>query len=491
MDLAKRSLFSISWNFLANLAVNGVAFLRAILLARLLPVNVFGIYTGYHAILTITVTLTEFGMLNAFVHRAPETENEDDAASMHFSLRLFLLTIWGLLAILGAVLWIDHSQRAPFLWMILATGIYQLTMPAQAVLVRRVQHAKTATIHFLFTLVHALIAVITAWLGWGIYSIIIAELVAALLAFIVYYFVRPAWRMKLGWNKDIYRYYLDFGKRAYASTFLYQLLENVDDLWTRFRLGEIPLGFYSKAYRFASYPRFILANPVTMVIGGTFAELKTDRKALSQAFNHVNALLIRTGFLLAGWMALIAPEFIRILLTDKWSPMLDAFRLMLIFTLLDPLKISIAQVLNAVGKPEKVVLARAIQLGVLMIGLVWLSPQWGIAGVALAVDFMLMVGIMILLVQVRKYVDYSIVGLFFTPSLSLIAGLALTQWSVRFFEAGINDWLSLAYKSFLFVLCYLLVLIIFERKRLLRMWQSVSQILKSSSSAEENYLASE
>ena len=51
MDLAKRSLFSISWNFLANLAVNGVAFVRAILLARLLPVNVFGIYAGYHAIL--------------------------------------------------------------------------------------------------------------------------------------------------------------------------------------------------------------------------------------------------------------------------------------------------------------------------------------------------------------------------------------------------------------------------------------------------------
>lgn len=479
MNLAKRSLFSISWNFLANLGVNGVAFVRAIFLARFLPVEVFGIYAGYHAILSVTVTLTEFGMLSAFVHQAPETENEDRAAAVHFSLRLSLLISWSVLATIGSVLLLETEQLYPVLLMVVTTVIFQLILPAQAVLIKRVDHRRIAAVQIILTVVHASIAVSMAWYGYGIYSLIIAELVASVIAFTGYYLIRPAWKIHLAWYKDIFRYYLDFGRRAYSASFLYHLIDQIDDLWTRFCLGEVALGFYSKAYRFASYPRFILANPVSLVIGGTFAALKNDRKSLSQAFFQVNALLIRTGFLLAGWMALIAPEFIRILLTDKWLPMLDAFRLMLIFTLLDPLKLSISEVLNAVGKPEKIVFTRFIQLVTLIIGMAVLSPQFGIAGVALAVDFMLLLGISILLLQVRKYVDYSVIELFTSPTISLILGILLTQWLLSSLLYDLNDWSSLVLKTIIFGLGYLIVLILLERNRLLKMWQSVIQILKS------------
>lgn len=488
MNLAKRSLFSISWNFLANLAVNGVAFVRAIFLARLLPVEVFGIYAGYHALLNVTVTLTEFGMLNAFIHQAPETEDEERAAAMHFTLRLFFLICWFFLAVVGSLIFLEPQQSMPILLMILTTVIFQMTLPAQAVLMKRVDHRRVAMIHISLTVVHACIAVTTAYLGWGIYSIIVAELAAGLVTFSGYYFIQPAWRIRLGWYQDIFRYYLDFGKRAFASTFLYNLLDQLDDLWTRFRLGEVPLGFYSKAYRFASYPRFILANPIGLVIGGTYAALKKDRSALSQVFFHANALIIRSGFLLAGWMALIAPEFIRILLTDKWLPMLDAFRFLLVFTLLDPLKLSLSEVLNAVGKPEKVVFTRAVQLVTLVTGLAAFSSRWGIAGVALAVDLMLIVGISILLIQAKQHVDFSVIALFWAPALSLAAGIALTDWLMKLIQFSTNDWYSIALKTLLFGLGYLVVLISLERKRLLSMWSSVSQALRTRPVMDESHV---
>lgn len=486
MNLAKRSLFSISWNFLANLAINGLAFVRAIFLARLLPVEVFGIYAGYHAILNVTVTLTEFGMLSAFIHQAPETEDEERATAMHFTLRLLFLMLWFTLAAAGAILFLEPQQVTPLLLMILTTVIFQMTLPAQGVLMKRVDHRRVATLNILLTLVHAVISVTTAFLGWGIFSIIVAELAAGLVTFTGYYIIQPAWRIRLGWYKEIFRYYLDFGKRAYAATFLFHLLDQLDELWIRFRLGETPLGFYSKAYRFASYPRFILANPIGLVIGGTFSALKSDRIALSRAFFQVNALLIRGGFLLAGWMALIAPEFIRILLTDKWLPMLDAFRFLLIFTLLDPLKLSLSEILNAVGKPEKVVFTRTIQLATLLLGLAVLSPHWGIAGVALAVDLMLVVGISLLLIQAKQYVDFSAVALFLAPGLSLAAGIVLTGWLLDMIQISLNDWISIAIKTLLFGLGYLAILVALERERLLSMWRSVSQALIAGPDIEES-----
>ena len=56
-------------------------------------------------------------------------------------------------------------------------------------------------------------------------------------------------------------------------------------------------------------------------------------------------------------------------------PMLDAFRLMLVFTLFDPIKITVANLFIAVGEPEKVVRTRFIQAAVLIAGLFLLVEQ--------------------------------------------------------------------------------------------------------------------
>ncbi len=179
-------------------------------------------------------------------------------------------------------------------------------------------------------------------------------------------------------------------------------------------------------------------------------------------------------------MALIAPEFIRILLTDKWLPMLDAFRLMLIFTLLDPLKLSISEVLSAVGKPELVVRTRWIQLGVLILGLALLSPSNGIAGVALAVDIMLVAGIAILLWSVRRFVDYSLAGLFAVPAAALAVGLILTTLTAGLSAIPANDWLTGGIKTVVFCLVYMFVLLVFERSRLLEMLQWIKSLFRDS-----------
>lgn len=484
MDLARRSLISVSWNFATNLAVHGLTFTRAIILARLLPVEVFGIFAGLHAVIEVTVTTTDFGLFSAFLHHAPETEDEDRAARVHFSLRLGLLAVWVLLAVFGGLVLLQGPQRLAWLLMVFANFTNELTGPARAVLARRVDHRRSALITLLTTLLNVSMAISTAWMGWGLFSIVVADVVTTCAAFMSFYFIRPAWRIRLSWQPEILHYYLDFGQRAYASTFLYHLLDRLDDLWTRFRLGETAMGFYSRAYRFASFPRSILATPVNLVIGGTYAELKGERQKLSQAFFRANALLIRSGFLLAGWMALIAPEFIRILLTDKWLPMLDAFRLMLLFTLLDPLKLSISDVLNAVGRPELVVRTRGIQLLVLLVGLALLSPSGGIAGVALAVNIMLVLGIAILLWYARRFVDYSLARLFAVPAGALAAGLVITGFVSGQFVVPVNDWLSGGIKTLVFCLVYLGLLLVFEKDRLVEMVGLARNLMRQSQPPE-------
>src|SRR5690606_28345597 len=106
-----------------------------------------------------------------------------------------------------------------------------------------------------------------------------------------------------------------------------------DDWWVGTFLGSNPLGFYSRAYEFARYPRRAIANPVLSVFFPAFAQLQDDRERLSRAFFRPTSLMVRAGGLLSLIFVSVAPEFIRIFLGEKWIPMQLAFQLMIVYTL--------------------------------------------------------------------------------------------------------------------------------------------------------------
>jgi O-antigen/teichoic acid export membrane protein len=203
--------------------------------------------------------------------------------------------------------------------------------------------------------------------------------------------------------------------------------------------------------------------------------VKEDRLKLSKAFFRVNAYLVRINFLFAGILALVAPEFIRIVLGAQWMPMLDAFRLMIIYTLLDPIKLTVANVITASGAPEKVTRARLIQFISMIIGLFILVPRYQIAGVAIAVDLMLVIGILILFWEVRHYVDFSLTKLFGIPGLGLVVGMILARLAINLPGVLGSDWSTAGVKILVFSTLYIGTLITFERKNI----QMVLNILEN------------
>ncbi|RMD66614.1 hypothetical protein D6833_01280, partial [Candidatus Parcubacteria bacterium] len=447
-----------------------ILFVRSVMLARLLPVETFGVYALAGSIVTLSVTLPNFGLGGAFLHRAPETEDEGQAAATHFTLKAILTLVWAAVLALGALVFATGEIRVALLLLTATTAGVELTQTYWLILVRRVVHRRLALLQLIQVLLTTVAALSLAWNGATLWALLTTDIVALAVTFVGLCLWRPVWRPHLAWSPDRVRYFLHFGSRNFVAAVLLRTLDRVDDLWAGFYLGKTALGFYAKAYTFATYPRRVLAVPVNQVVRGTYAALKGDRQRLSQAFFRTNALLVRSGFFLAGLLALIAPEFIRLLLTDKWLPMLDAFRLMLVFTLLDPLKISISHVLVAVGRPEQVMRARLVQLVILVIGLFSLGPWLGIAGVALAVDLMLAVGIGILLWMVRAYVDFSLARLFAAPGLALTLGLILGGAVSRLPGVSGNDWLSAFGKAVVFSSVYAGVLVWMERAVMFQMF---------------------
>ncbi|MBN1815506.1 MAG: oligosaccharide flippase family protein [Anaerolineae bacterium] len=469
MSIAKRTIHSSAYNVTSSVLQTVIQFGRSIVLARLLGPDVFGVYAFAGSWVVATRALSQFGLGGALLHRARESEGEI-ALRVHFTLSLGFSIIWAAgLATLGP--WII-PQAMPqetlwALWILIASEfVDQLTFTARTILIRRVVFRRVAVMNISTTVVATAVAILLALQGYGIWSLVITDVVGAAILVIGYYIYRPVWRPRLGWSKEVVRYFLSFGRRTFLASVLLQALDRIDDLWTGAWLGDTALGFYSRAYRFATYPRTILASPLNSVAAGTYAELAGRRKQLSQAFFRINAVLVRTGFLLAGLLALVAPEFIRLALGTQWLPMLTTFRLMLVFTLLDPIKETIASLFVAVGHPEKTVRARVVQLLVLVVGLFILGPTFGIEGVAVAVDVMLVVGIALLLWQARDHVQFSLVRMFAVPTIALIVAMIAARASILIPGILGSPFRTGGIKAFVFSLLYAGLVLLLERDQM-------------------------
>ena len=482
MSLAERSITSVAWNVSANLIKIGVLLARSIFLARLLPIETFGVYALASSIVTFSGILPMFGMGGAYLHRATEVAEEEQAAAVHFTLRLALTMLWAITLIGAAYLFTEDSLRLALVVLTLVfAGIY-LTDTPKIILTRRVEHRRLAVLDVLTALATTVVAVMLAGRGFGLVALLATDVVTLALAVLVLYIWQPVWRPRLLWLPETVRYYLRFGSRTMVGSALSEALDNLDDIWVGTYLGNLALGFYSRAYTFATYPRRILAFPVNMVAGGTYAELKEERQRLSQAFFRTNALLIRSGFLMGGLLVVIAPEFVRLALGEKWLPMVPAFQLMSVFTLLDPIRVTVSQVFVAVGQPERIIRVRLVQLVVLVAGLFAFGRPLGIVGVALVVNIVLLVGLVPLLHSARAHVDYSARRLFAIPTLAVIgAALAATvgAWAACLRSTCPNDWLTALIKGGLFLLTFSGILLSAERQGLVEMTSSLSDVYRN------------
>ena len=271
--------------------------------------------------------------------------------------------------------------------------------------------------------------------------------------------------------------FTEIGSFVFVSSGLTFLLDQFDDFWIGTALGSAALGFYSRAYEFARYPRRVIASPITRVFFPAYAKLQHDRLRLSKAYYRATSLIVRMGFLFSLVFVLVAPEFIRIFIGAKWLPMVFTFRLMIFYALLDPLVVTSGHLITAVGQPQILTRIKAFQLLIFVPAVVILARYFGINGVAVAVDLMLVTGVVLILAQVRKYVDFSVWKMFRYPTIGLLlsGGVALLIGQRLPAE---NDFLSLTLKGSVAAVIYGGALLLLERNEYVKNLRTIYNVIR-------------
>ena len=477
-SVARQTAVGSSYTIIASGITLVIGFARSIILARLLFPEDFGLFALAFFFVRLLERVQMFGFTAAFIHKHRHSQAE---AAAHFLLRLAsALLVLALALLLTPVLprfYPGEPLLGPVIVMLaIIRFVTAFNATPKTILTKQLQFRRIAVLKVGGSLLAFGWALWLAQAGYGIWALVAQEASLTVIDFVGLWLLKRPWSPSMTTTREAVRYYFQFGKFQFVTQNIALLLDTFDDFWIGSFLGSGALGFYVKSYEFARSPRAVVGEPISNVFFPAFAKLQDDRQQLSQAFFRVASLLVRSGFLFASLFVLVAPEFIQLFLGSKWLPMQLTFQLMLIYTLFDPLMLLVTQLVTAVGEPQTLAKTQLWQMLFFVPAVIVASQTYGIEGVAVMADLMLLLGLVLILPRLRHFVDFSLRQMLAVPLLAVAVALPATLLLLQWLPTA-HPAVTLLQKTISVPIFYFVTLLLFERAQLQRSIDLFKQLL--------------
>lgn len=379
--IGKRAMRGTFWSFLSFVSTKALTFITTIVLARLLTPGEFGVIAYCTIVIGFLDLLNNVGVGHALIARRDRLEEAQNAAfvvSIGSSLVLYACA-WMLAPLIAD--FFNEPQVAPLL-RVLAIGLLLVgvgTVP-MAMLQRDLRFKAYLLPGIARNIIKACVAVGMAWQGFGVWSLVVAELVNKVLEVIIPWAI-VRWRPSRAFDYRVAREMLGFGVNIVAVGLLGTFMVNVDYIIVGRVLGGVALGYYTVAYRIPELFIRSTVDTVMMVAFPVLSRLQADARQLETAyFGYLRYLAVFT-FPAAAGIALLAPAFFGTFYTEEWRPSIVPMQLI-------ALEIGIASVAyvpgiiyKSINRPDILTKLTLLKLP-FVIAVLWFAAQWGINGVA-------------------------------------------------------------------------------------------------------------
>ncbi len=477
MSIARKAISGTLW--MAGISYIGFAinFGTQLVLVRLLVPEDFGLFALGLSIAEILFIFFSFSFSMAVI-QLQEAEDLFDTA-FYFSL------ISGFLILLiGGVISICISPHYPFP-SVLAFFILCALQPLQgcssiysASMEKELQFKKNAFVRGIATNFSGFGAILLAYLGFGVLSLVGREIITALLMLLGMRWFSD-YRFHQKFNRETARKLLSFGYKMLFSRGLEIIYHRVPNFFIGTFAGTRALGLFSQTYYLANLPNTILGPAHQNVAFATYSKVQDDPEKMSKAFYITNYFFIR---LLLPFMLILlfySKEILGILYGNKWleaAPMLSCFAVYAAFL---PLFSNLKIFIYSLGKlldVTKVYLTEIIFLSTVMFialytGRIFLAP--------LAFSISLAFGLSTILYFANRHgITLCLRELFLIPIIASL-GIAIL-WSFFLKSYGfpflVNKIYSIGFLVIIFVV-FIIIFLFFEPKKTLKNFSYITKRL--------------
>ncbi len=383
MELRQQATKGIAWTATQTWGARAFSFLITLVLARLLSPDSFGLVAFATVFISFAQIFLDQGFGDAIIQcQKLEREHLDTALWINI-LSGILLTAIGILVAPLIERIFNKAELAPVIgWLSLTFLIGSLSSVQQAILKRNMAFRRLALRSLAATIVSGFLAIIMAYFGFGVWSLV-AKVLANSIVYVILLWNASDWRPGINVSvrhfKEIYRY----GINIMGGNFVDFFSRNSDNFLIGSFLGTTALGYYTLAYNLMATMTDLLVSVPNTVIFPTFSRLQSESAKLKQAFYEVTQLQSIFAFPFFMGMLILAPDVIILLYGQKWSPSVPVTQVLMLMGILFSIFYFYGNVLKSIGKPSW-------RFGILSVASVLniigfsIAVHWGILAVALS-----------------------------------------------------------------------------------------------------------
>ncbi len=351
-NLKAKTAKGVGWGFADNILGLGITAAANIILARILSPADFGIIGMTAIFMTLSTSLVDSGFTGALTRKKDAVKADFDTV-FYFNLAVSCL--------LYAVLFfcspfIARFFKEPILVPVIRILGISLVINAfgivqKIILVRRIDFRTQAWISLVSSFAAAVAAVVMAFYGFGVWSLVVLQVGKLAVNTILLWSVSK-WHPGLCFSRKSFRDMFSFGGRLLITSIISAIWSEMYSFIIGKMYSSSVLGQYSRADKVKNMVTSNVSSVMQKVSYPVLASIQDEGERQINVYRKILKTTVLISFTAVFGVWAVAGPFILTFFGDQWLPAVGYLRIMCFSGLFLPLMMCSANVINADGRSD-------------------------------------------------------------------------------------------------------------------------------------------
>ena len=375
MSLKDKTVTGISWSFVESIARSGISFIFGIIMARLLSPREFGLVGMTTFFVAFSQPFIISGLSQALVRKLHCTQ-EDYSTVFFFNLATSITAYIILFFTAGAISSFFNEPQLILILRVLSLTIVinSVSLVQMVILTKKIDFKLLTKITIISTVCAGVIAIFLAYLGFGVWSLVIKHLIISTLSMLLLLYWNR-WRPSLLFSWQSFKEMYSFGWKLMVSGLLNTVQVNIFKLVIGKYYTASDLGFYTRAEMFKKIPAENITRVIQRVSYPVLSSIQDEKNRLKANYRKLikSTMLITLVSMLS--LAAVARPLIITLIGEQWLPSVLYLQLLCFVGIFFPLIAINANMMQVQGRSDLIlkinILRKILLIPVVIIGIIY------------------------------------------------------------------------------------------------------------------------
>jgi PST family polysaccharide transporter len=404
--LTQKAVKGTAWSTLSTVGRQLLQIASVTTVARVLGPGAYGIMAMAALLLAFVLSLRDLGTGMAIVQRLSVSNRL--LSSLFWLNFLVGLVLAGFVAATSPLTaGFFHTPALIQILCVLSVSIWLTScgIVHSSILLREMRYRSLAISDLGSALAGYIVALTFAHLGFGVWSLVFANVATAASGTLLYWFL-SSWRPSLVFNRQELHSVAGFSLNLSGAVLVNFFARNADNIVIGRLRGQSELGDYQMAYNLMLTPISNISSMIGQITFPAFSRVQADNARFRSAYVRQSMIVGLLTFPIMTGMGILADPLIRVVLGTKWVGSIALFQILAPVGLVQSVATLVGNIYQAKARTD-LMLRWALSATIALVVAFIIGAQFGTVGVASAYALTYL----LLLAYPGFYVPFRLIGL--------------------------------------------------------------------------------